>query len=143
MGFLCYADDLILCAPSLYAARYLLETCETWAQENGVVFSTDTNPVKSKYKVMLTNCAKNATKPVNLQLYGRDLPYEDIINHLGHLLDKDNSMIPDTKQKKAILINMYETRDLFCHLHPREQVLASKHFCSNILSGQPRCLFGN
>ena len=99
---------------------------------NGVIFSTDVDESKSKTKVLLTRGTnRKGSPPAPMQLYGRNLPYVSKINHLGHLIDDRNTFNDDIKQKKAILINkLYETRDLFKHLHPREQMTAAKIFCN-------------
>ena len=43
-----FTDDIILISPNRMRAKVMLSTCEVWAKENGIIFSTD--PVLSKVK---------------------------------------------------------------------------------------------
>ena len=49
-GAVCYADDLMLLAPSRIAAAMMLECCENYADEHNLKFPTDPVPSKSKSK---------------------------------------------------------------------------------------------
>ena len=63
-GAACFADDLFLLAPSRTAAVIMLKTCERYAQEHNLEFSTDADPSKSKSKcIYFTGKLKNATEP--------------------------------------------------------------------------------
>ena len=48
MGAVGYADDVILMAPSRNAAQMMLKTCEQFAADHIISFSTNQDPVKSK-----------------------------------------------------------------------------------------------
>ena len=50
MGVACFADDVILIAPSYQAMQIMLEEVETFAEEHNIKFSTDLVPQKSKSK---------------------------------------------------------------------------------------------
>ena len=79
MGAAGYADDLVLLAPSRETMAKMLEVCEEYAGKHNLVFSTDTNPKKSKSKCvfMLGKLGNNVPliTPVNLQLEDRALPW--------------------------------------------------------------------
>ena len=51
MGAICYADDLVLLAPSRSAMQLMLQACEEFGGDNNLLFSTDPDPDKAK-----TNC---------------------------------------------------------------------------------------
>ena len=70
-GAACFADDLFLLAPSRTAANMMLETCEQYAEQHNLEFSTDPNPSKSKSKcIYFTGPARNVVLPEPLQLAG-------------------------------------------------------------------------
>jgi hypothetical protein len=70
-GAACFADDLFLLAPSRTAAVLMLETCEQYAMEHNLEFSTDPNPAKSKSKcIYCTGKARNVVLPEPLHLCG-------------------------------------------------------------------------
>ena len=49
-GMVGYSDDNWLLAPSRDALQEMLDTCESYAEEHNLIFSTDPNPVKCKTK---------------------------------------------------------------------------------------------
>ena len=82
-----YADDLILMAPSRDVLQRMLQVCEAYALEHNLVFSTDPVPSKSKTKCMLFCGRLGRVKyPAPLQLAGKDLPWVETVEHLGHTL---------------------------------------------------------
>ena len=52
MGAVCYADDLILLAPNRVAAQKMVDSCEKFAADHNVKFSTDDDPNRSKCKAI-------------------------------------------------------------------------------------------
>ena len=50
LGAAGYADDLILLAPCRSAMAQMVKICENFGEKNNLMFSTDTNPAKSKTK---------------------------------------------------------------------------------------------
>ena len=83
----------------------MLGTCEAFAAENNLKFSTDPDPGKSKTKCIYM-CGKmnNVQYPASLQLYGVDLPWVTSAVHLGHELHQVGTMEHDAKVKRAIFI---------------------------------------
>ena len=49
-GIFGYSDDNILLAPSISALQEMLKTCESFANEHNLKFSTDPRPTKCKTK---------------------------------------------------------------------------------------------
>ena len=52
MGVVAYADDLVPLSPNRSAAQHMLNTCQNYAAENNIRFSTDKDPSKSKSKAL-------------------------------------------------------------------------------------------
>ena len=71
IGAVGFADDLLLLAPSRGAMAKMLETCEHYATEHFLQFSTDPNPAKSKS--MTGTRLRHRQKPAALCLYGVEL----------------------------------------------------------------------
>ena len=75
-GAACFADDLFLLAPSRTAAVMMLETCEQYALQHNLQFSTDVNPTKSKSKcIYFTGRMRNVSEPDPIELFGEQLPW--------------------------------------------------------------------
>ena len=134
MGAAGYADDLVLLAPTRETMAKMLEVCEDYARDHNLVFSCDDNPVKSKSKTiyMCGRSGKNVPEsvPVNLQLYGKNLPWVPSATHLGHELHQSCSMDYDCKIKRAQFIdNSVETRETFAFAYP-DQILKAVHMYS-------------
>ena len=93
----------------------MLKTCEKYAQEHNLAFSTDPHPSKSKSKCLyFSGKARNVQLPDPLQLFGADLPWVASAEHLGHTLHKDCTMDLDAKIKRGRFIE--KTCELREHL---------------------------
>ena len=80
-GIFGYSDDNWILAPSLSALQDILKTCEEYAAQHNLKFSTDKNPQKCK-----TKCMAFLFKPRKLpdmHLCGNPLPWVDSLVHLG------------------------------------------------------------
>ena len=104
-GVVGYADDLLLMAPSRSAMETMLKICEDYAGDNNLEFSTDPNPEKSNSKCIFVCGHLNKAKPVNLQLYGVDLPWVNTATHLGNELSWECNMDQDMKCKRGSFIS--------------------------------------
>ena len=102
-GIFGYSDDNFLVAPSLHALQEMLKTCEEFAREHNLKFSTDPDPKKCKTKC-LAFLFKKRELP-KLKLCGNDLPWVDNCKHLGNLVvNKYNGMKQDIIVKRAAMI---------------------------------------
>ena len=83
-GDICYADDIVLLAPSPSALRHMLHTCSIFAESHNLVFNASkTQLIKfSRYP------SRGAAKFV---FRGQDLTYCESVSHLGHILSSDLS----------------------------------------------------
>ena len=133
MGVVVYADDILLMAPTRSAMQAMLNTCEAYAVTNNIMFSTDPDPSKSKTKCIFVIGSKRAlVKPEPLILSGRELPWVESANHLGHELHESGKMDYDTKIKRATFIDStVQVREMFKFASPVEVLAAFKVFsCS-------------
>ena len=91
------------------------------------LFSTHPNPQQSKTKcIFMIGKNRNLVKPVPLQLCGRDLPWVESGNHLGHMLHQSDNMEHDASIARAKFIDQsVETRQAFSL-----QVYNSNHYGS-------------
>ena len=133
VGAACFADDLFLLAPSRTAAVMMLETCERYAMQHNLQFSTDPNPSKSKSKcIYFTGKQRNVKLPDPLQLFGEQLPWVNSAEHLGHTLHKDCTMDMDARRKRAQFIDKSsDIRDTFKFAHPKQIIKAVQVYASD------------
>ena len=133
MGASAYADDLVLVAPTRHAMQRMLTVCENYAERNNILFSTNPDPQLSKTKcIFMTGKSKNLAKPAPLTLCGRDLPWVESANHLGHLLHQSGTMDKDASIARAKLIDQtVETREALSFASPVEIVRAFDIYCSS------------
>ena len=149
MGASAYADDLVLVAPTRHAMQLMLGVCENYARCNNILFSTDPNPSLSKTKCMGKNI--NLVKPAPLTLNGRELPWVETANHLGHMLHENGTMEYDAKIARAKFIDQsLETRQSFSFASPVEIIMALGIYCSSHygsmlwdLGGEAACQYFN
>ena len=146
VGAVCFADDLLLMAPSRSAMAKMLSVCEKYAKKLNLNFSTDPDPKKSKSKCifMTGKRMRNAVKPANLQLYGQDLPWVSTATHLGHELHQDASMDHDCKCKRGRFIdNSTSVRETF-EFADQEQILnAIQIYCCDFYGSMLWNLFSD
>ena len=120
-GAVGYADDLLLLAPSRSGAQIMLEICEKYAKETNLEFSTHPDADKSKTKCIFMTGHLKASKPVNLQLYGVDLPFVKSANHLGHQLSENYTMDQEIRSCRAGFIgDSSDVREMFSFAQPNQ-----------------------
>ena len=78
-----YSDDIDnwLLAPSRDALQEIPVTCEEYAEEHKLIFSTDPNPTKCKTKCIAFLKTEREMAP--LKLCGDPLPWIENAKHLG------------------------------------------------------------
>ena len=87
-GCLCYADDVVLLAPSIDALHRMLHVCTSFAGDYGLRF----NPTKTQFTRSLSH------PPPNTPLIFGSVPlsFKDTVFHLGHILSPDLTDSADT-----------------------------------------------
>ena len=129
VGVVAFADDLVLIAPNRSSAQIMLKICEDYAEENNIKFSSHVDPNKSKSKSLYVTGRKGSDPPVPLQLCGKNLPWVDHCNHLGHTLTVTCTMEDDCKQKRAEFIDSaVKVRESFDFAHPSEILNATAKY---------------
>ena len=128
MGAVCYADDVLLIAPTRSAMQRMLAELEAFAAESNIAFSTDPTPAKSKTKcIYVVGNKRHLAKPSPLMLCGRELPYVSHADHLGNMLTEKGDMEQDAVIKRAKFINSsVEIREVFKFAAPAEVVKSLK-----------------
>jgi hypothetical protein len=138
IGFIIYADDILLLCPNRYAATRMLKACETWSNEYHIEFSTDENPSKSKTKVIIVK-HRNGTiiSIAPLTLYGKKLPTVKSGDYLVQIITQEGNMEEDVRIRKAIFTKKArETLDDLHFAQPEQKLQAVKklncdHYGSN------------
>ena len=133
MGAVCYADDVLLIAPTRNAMQRMLVELEAFAEESNITFSTDPEAQKSKTKCLyVVGNKQNLRKPAPLTLCGRELPYVKQAEHLGNMLTERGDMEHDAVIKRAKFIqSSVEIRTLFNFAAPAELMKALKVHCTS------------
>ena len=137
-GLIGYADTLFLLAPSESALQEMLRTCETYANDFNLIFSTDTNPNKSKTKcIAFLQQRRELKKP---KLCGNMLPWVDSVKHLGNTIEnKTNGILSqDIRVKRAQFIQRCNEiiQELY-FAHPRTKLqincIYNTHFTGSVI----------
>ena len=92
-GAVCYADDLVLLAPSPSALRIMLNCCENFVTIRGLKF----NP--SKTQLICFSSFPSSSCSACFYFCGQQLPFLDTVSHLGHLLHHNLSDVQDINFK--------------------------------------------
>ena len=91
-GICDYSDDILLLAPCIDALQDMLSTCEMYAQEHNLQFSTNINPIKSKTKCMAFVKQKGLVLK-EMVLCNNKLPWVNNIKHLGSVLTNGSNNV--------------------------------------------------
>ena len=133
VGAVCYADDVLLVAPTRNAMQRMLLELERFAAESNITLSTDPIPSKSKSKCMyVVGRKRNLEKPASITLCGRILPWVDKVEHLGNILTSVGDMEQDAAVKRAKFItSSNEIREMFKFAAPAEILKALKVYSNS------------
>ena len=143
LGLLGYSDDNICLAPSLNALQDMLRTCQEFAAEHNLKFSTDINPSKCKTKTLAF--LKHQRPLPNLKLCGNLLPWTDKCQHLGTTITtKIDGCEEDMKVKNARYIGRnVELNQEFSFAHPSTKLKINDIYNSHFTSSPLWNLFGS
>ena len=128
-----YADDLILLAPNREVLQKMLKICESYAADHNLIFSTDPVPSKSKTKCMYF-CGRpgKVRYPEPVQLEGKDLPWVESADHLGHTLHQKTNMEKDCQRARARFIaKTVEIREQLSFAKPEQIMKAIQVLCTD------------
>ena len=88
-GALCYADDLVLLAPTASALRQMLSICDSYATSHGLVFNA------KKTQLICFHSRQTECPLAVIRFNGIVLQYQDQVSHLGHILTHNLDDKPD------------------------------------------------
>ena len=104
-GILVYADDIFLLSPTREGLQTLMDECQRFAISRNLKFSVNENIDKSKTKcIIFTKRKIKKDSIVPILLDGKPLKYVEKLNHLGNMIESDNSMKIDISMKRAKFI---------------------------------------
>ena len=131
-----YSDDTYLIAPSLEALQKMIKTCEEYANEHNLHFSTDPNPEKCKTKC-IAFLAKERTIS-HMVLCGNSLPWVREGLHLGHLITNSyDGMRNDILMKRGkFLQRNCEILQECWFCHPKTKFFINNVYNSHMTYGQ-------
>ena len=113
--------------------RAFYQLCEKYASETNLQFSTDPDPAKSKSKCIFMTGHLKTQKPLNLHLYGVDLPFVQTASHLGHQLSEECTLDQDIRCRKGEFISSStEIREMFSFAQPNQILQAVKTYCCSM-----------
>ena len=108
-GVFVYCDDVILLSASREGLQSLMTTCEKFANQNNLSFSTNIDPNKSKTKcIIFGKSTTNHDKIPNIILNGNPLPWVSKVTHVGNLLSNKADLVEDdchAKRSKFVARN--------------------------------------
>ena len=103
-GSFFYADDGTLLSTSIKGLQNMVTICESHADANDLMFSTDPVPAKSKTKCMAFPSGASPDMPF-IVLNGDKLPWVEQAVHIGNTLHYSGTMEQDIREKRAIFID--------------------------------------
>ena len=96
-----YADDLTLLSPTVEGLQKMIMMVEKYCTDNGLRISVDADPKESKTKCIAINTAQPT---ISTKVYNTPVPWVSQTEHLGHLVNSDESSLHDLMQKRATFI---------------------------------------
>ena len=105
-GAVGYADDNLVMSPTLEGLQQMMSTCDKFATDHNLQFSTNLIPKKSKTKCLAYLKKERPLKPIKLN--GNNLPWissPDNVSHLGNTIDNSCNLVAcDIMEKRARFI---------------------------------------
>ena len=116
-GSFFYADDGTLLSTSIKGLQNMVTICESHADANDLMFSTDPVPAKSKTKCMAFPSGASPDMP-SIVLNGDKLPWVERAVHIGNTLHYSGTMEQDIREKRAIFIDRCMELNQEFHTYP-------------------------
>ena len=120
-GGLCSADDLSLLAPNLWCLKRMLEICEKFGHEYGIIF----NALKTVCILINGRRQPGRDLPV-LTLNGINIKWETSVKHLGNIVSHDLSEEVEIQRKRCDFIG--RTNSLIANFKSVQKPVLSKVF---------------
>ena len=109
VGAACYADDIVLHAPSPSALRYMSQTCSDFAESHNLSFNA------AKTQLMKFSMCPS-TSIAEFVFCGQILTCCESMSHLGHILSSDLSDDADIVSVKKDMSQRELFASYFCSL---------------------------
>ena len=77
----------------------MMDICQKFATSHNLQFSTSSDPVKSKTKCI--HFSRKKATLANILLNGNKHPWVESANHVGNVLERNNSFTLDIKNKRG------------------------------------------
>ena len=120
-----FADDIMLLSATRSDLQALVNLCQEFASAKNLSFGTDPDPSKSKTKCIIFSKQKRDQGNVApVMLNGDPQPWVSQVNHLGNVLQCDNSMSKDVLQKRGKYIG--KVNSLLQEFHYAEASVLTK-----------------
>ena len=118
IGILGYADDIFLLSPTIDGLQDMVTTCENFAAQHNLTFSTNSDNRKSKTKCLAF--LKKDRNLRNIKLGRTKLPWVESTKHLGNkIMTTSYGMEQDVLEKRASYISkINELLQEFHFAHP-------------------------
>ena len=130
IGLVLYADDIFLLAMDPHVLQKMVDLAYQFGDENGLMFSTDDDPKKSKTTCIIFRGKKRIKYPPPILLNGKELPWLDSCTHLGHTFNENLSMDNDVyRAKNSFTHRAADLRDQLYFCNPAQKMLAIDLFC--------------
>ena len=143
VGIVGYADDLLLLSPTMDGLQEMVSSCEQFANDHNLKFSTHDNLKKCKTKCIAFSLGKGKENLVNINLNGKVLPWVESAKHLGCKLTEDlHGLSKDTMEKRAQYINrVNELNQEFFFVHCSTRIMINNIFNTSFYGSQLWDLF--
>ena len=128
MGAVAYADDVVLLAPCASALRCMLNICNTYASQHGLLF----NAGKTQLIICFRKPKSIKSLPV-IHFQNTQLKYKDEVKHLGHILHYNLDDGPDIT--RAIKDLNKKANSVLCLFHSADPVVKTyliKMYCLSL-----------
>ena len=128
-GAVIFADDILLLSATRDGLQSLVKMFQKFASQKNLKFGTDTNPLRSKTKcIVFTKKRIDYANLAPIVLDGKDLPWVKKVNHLGCILETNNSMKLDMLSKRGQFIS--KVNSLLQEFHFVDPKIMIKFICT-------------
>ena len=125
---LCYADDMVLLAPSCSGLQRLVDICENFAEVHDVIYNTK----KSVCMLFCPSVRKLTGLPVT-RLNSSPLNYCDNVTYLGHIITNTlNDELDIKRQYRSLCIRGNSLSRKFTNCSDKVKCLLFKSYCVNM-----------
>ena len=127
VGAVAYADDVVLLAPCASALRCMLNICNTYASQHGLLFNA------GKTQLICFRKSKSIKSLPVIHFQNTQLKYKDEVKHLGHILHYNLDDGPDIT--RAIKDLNKKANSVLCLFHSADPVVKTyliKMYCLSL-----------